>query len=445
MRYAPLAPRLAVPKHWSRSVQRTLVTVMSLAHYTLVSTRSWATNSRNQRVRLSAKADQLDHEIRLLREEIRIKDARMARMPASRRPHYRPTERLAILELRGLRGWSLAQASRVFQVTPVTIASWVARLDEDGPEALLRTSEPVNKLPDFVRYLVQRLQTLCPRLGKVKIAQMLARAGLHLGVSSVGRMLRQRPAPTPLVKTRAGGRGVSAKYPNHLWHIDLTTVPTAAGFWTSWLPWALPPCWPFCWWLAVVLDHYSRRALGYAVFMHQPSAKQVCRFLGQIRARVGRTPRHLVSDQGKQFRSRSLKHWCRRHAVRQRFGAIGKRGSIAVVERFIRTLKESVRSLTAIPLRRRFFHLEVGRAISWYNADRPHMTLKGATPDEVYSRRCPACKRPRFEPRPAWPRGARCAKPQVLVKGQPGVRLELSVAFLAHHRHLPRVAVIRAA
>src|SRR5262249_45366286 len=79
------------------------------------------------------------------------------------------------------------------------------------------------------RYLVQRLQTLCPRLGKVKMAQMLARAGLHLGVSSVGRMRRQRPAPTPRLETRAGGRGVSARYPNHLWHIDLTTVPTAAG------------------------------------------------------------------------------------------------------------------------------------------------------------------------------------------------------------------------
>ena len=87
MRYAPLAPRLAVPKHWSRSVQRTLVTVMSLAHYTLVSTRSWAANSRNHRVRLSAKTDQLDNEFRLLREEIRIKDARMLRMPALRRPH----------------------------------------------------------------------------------------------------------------------------------------------------------------------------------------------------------------------------------------------------------------------------------------------------------------------------------------------------------------------
>jgi hypothetical protein len=74
-----------------------------------------------------------------------------------------------------------------------------------------------------------------------------------------------------------------------------------------------------------------------------------------------------------------------------------------------------------------------------------HTTLKGATPEEVYAGRRPACKRPRFEPRPAWPRGARCAKPQVLVKGQPGIRLELCVAFVAQHRHLPRVTVDRAA
>jgi hypothetical protein len=65
--------------------------------------------------------------------------------------------------------------------------------------------------------------------------------------------------PTPRVETRADGRGVTARYPNHLWHIDLTTVPTTAGFWTSWLPWALPPRWPFCWWLAVVLDHAAKR------------------------------------------------------------------------------------------------------------------------------------------------------------------------------------------
>src|SRR5262249_9139482 len=132
-----------------------------------------------------------------LREEIRIKNERLARIPASQRPHYRPTERLAILELRALRGWSMAQTARVFYVTQATITSWGKRLDEEGPAALLRTPVPVNKFPDLVAHLVQRLQVLCPRLGKVKIAQVLARAGLHLGVSSVGRMRRRRPTPGP--------------------------------------------------------------------------------------------------------------------------------------------------------------------------------------------------------------------------------------------------------
>ena len=148
---------------------------------------------------------------------------------------------------------------------------------------------------------------------------------------------------------------------------------------------------------------------------------------------------------GKQFCSHRLKQWCRRHAIRQRFGAVGQRGSIAVVERFMRTLKEGTRALTRVSLRRRSFHLDVQRAIGWYNADRPHMTLTGATPDEIYHARRAACRSPRFEPRPGWPRVARCARPQVLVKGQPGVRLQLQVELLANQRHLPRVTIRRAA
>src|SRR5262249_25478190 len=113
------------------------------------------------------------------------------------------------------------------------IAYGSTRLDEVGPTALLRTPGPVNKFPDLVRYLVQRLQTLCPRLGKVKLAQLLARAGLHLGVSTVGRIRRERPAPPPaaahpLEPMPCAGR-VTAQYPDHLWHVDLTTVPTSAA------------------------------------------------------------------------------------------------------------------------------------------------------------------------------------------------------------------------
>ena len=49
----------------------------------------------------------LEQEVSLLREEIGIKDARMGQIAAVRRPHYPPTERMAILELRAARGWSL--------------------------------------------------------------------------------------------------------------------------------------------------------------------------------------------------------------------------------------------------------------------------------------------------------------------------------------------------
>ena len=73
------------------------------------------------------------------------------------------------------------------------------------------------------------------------------------------------------------------------------------------------------------------------------------------------------------------------------------------------------------------------------------MTLRAATPDEVYFARRPTCRQPRFEPRPDWPRAAPCACPRVLVKGQPGVFLELSVDFFAHQRHLPLVKLTRAA
>src|SRR5438128_9360741 len=197
----------------------------------------------SSRVRGAAKCDRLEHEVALLREEARIKDARLATIPAARRPHYRPTERLAILELRAARGWSLEQTARVFQVTAATIASWGKRLDDHGPHALLQSPGPVNRFPDYVRAAVQRLQALCPRLGKVKIAQILARAGLHLAVSSVGRMRRElpiRPIPPQCLPTTPALRRVTANRPNHVWHVDLTVVPTAAGFWVPWLPWALP-------------------------------------------------------------------------------------------------------------------------------------------------------------------------------------------------------------
>jgi hypothetical protein len=161
------------------------VHAISLAQASLAVARGWAANSWDPRVRLQEQNDRLRQEIRLLLEELRIKDVRMARIPAQRRPHHPSTERLAILELRAARGWSLSQTADRLLVTPVTVAAWMGRLDEGGSHALIQIAQPVNRFPEFVSYLVRRLKTLCPMLGRVRIDRILARAGLHFGSTTV--------------------------------------------------------------------------------------------------------------------------------------------------------------------------------------------------------------------------------------------------------------------
>ena len=83
--------------------------------------------------------------------------------------------------------------------------------------------------------------------------------------------------------------------------------------------------------------------------------------------------------------------------------------------------------------------------LAWYNEHRPHATLYGKTPNEVYFRLRPANRRPRIEPRESWPRRSPCAAPCTLVAGQPGDRFELEVGSHDGRRHLPIVSLRRAA
>jgi hypothetical protein len=92
-------PKVPLPRHWKNHVKAAILHVISLAQYAIAYTRSWAADSRNARVRLTAEKDRLQQQLALLRQEIRIKDARMARLPAHLRPQYTPVERMAILEL----------------------------------------------------------------------------------------------------------------------------------------------------------------------------------------------------------------------------------------------------------------------------------------------------------------------------------------------------------
>jgi putative transposase len=416
-----------------------------MAHYAIVAARGWAANSINARVRLNAQNDQLTQQVELLREQLRIKDARMERIHPKHRPHYRPVERMAILELKAAQGWTVAQTAREFLVESATVPTWLKRVDEQEPGALVQLSQPVNRFPDFVRYIVQRLKVLCPSLGKRKIAQMLARAGLHLGSTTVQRMLKDKPAKPPTAPAEAAiptGRVVTADYPDHVHHVDLTVVPTSPGLWASWLPFALPQAWPFAWWVAIVIDHFSRRAMGVAVFKKQPTSVEVRMFLGRLYAR--RRPKYIVCDKGPQFWCDGFKAWCKRKGIRPRFGAVGQYGSIAVLERFVRTLKEECTRRVTVPLRRADMRKELIWHLYWYNEHRPHEYLDGRTPNEAYHDRAAANLASRVETRVAWPATASCASPCVPVRSVPGQAFRLVVDYYGGRKHLPVVKLVAA-
>jgi transposase InsO family protein len=223
-------------------------------------------------------------------------------------------------------------------------------------------------------------------------------------------------------------------------------VPTGIGFWVPWLPFSLPQCWPFCHWVAVVVDHFSRRVMGCTAFKSQPTSEAVRGFLGRAIAKAQKTPRYIVCDRGPQFDCAGFRTWCKCRGIKPpRYGAIGRHGSIAVVERFILTMKCVLACLLLVPYRREAFLRELSAVVEWYNQFRPHSWLGGKTPNEVYFGRFPANRRPRFEPRTDWPRNSACAKPWALVRGGPGARLILEVSFHSGKKHMPIVKLKRAA
>lgn len=449
-----VASSVRLPRGWRGQARAATLHALAVAHFVATHVRGWCLDSRIARVRLVAERDVALAKVAGLEEEARILRSRLEHVEPPRRPHYPPTSRLAILSLRAARGWSIAETARRFQVSEQTLANWMRRLDEGGKDALVRTPEPVNRFPDFVRHLVGALQRTFPTMGKVRLAQVLARAGLHLAVTTVARMRKvEAPTAPPTHEAPMAGAGasksevrtsrtVTARYPHHVWNIDLTLLPLVTGFWVPWLPQCLVQRWPFALWLFAVLDHHSRAVVATKVFLSQPSARQVLRVLDAARRTSDVTPKYIVSDRGAQFEAEYVA-WCERRGVRPRFGAVGKSGSIAVIERFFRSLKgEMLRRLPLLPMSLARMAREVGAYVAWYNDHRPHQGLGGRTPAEVRAGGRAAVDAQAWEPRPRYP----------LARGDPRGRrrrvkgcLVLELGRVGDRPHLPIVALRRVA
>jgi len=167
-------------------------------------------------------------------------------------------------------------------------------------------------------------------------------------------LLEPRPRTAPAAAKQAPEehrpRQIVARRPNHVWSVDRTRV------WR----WGV---WPTS--TLVAVDHFSTMVTAVCP-LEGPNAGWVVGALQEAFQRSG-PPKHIVTDQEGVFISGAFADLLRQWDVKQRFGAVGKHGSIAVTERAIWTLKHEW--LNRVPVIRGLDHLThlLGDFECWYN------------------------------------------------------------------------------
>ena len=199
---------------------------------------------------------------------------------------------------------------------------------------------------------------------------MLARVGLAVSRTSVQAFLRRppkRPADEDALDAKYRRRCLIAKRPGHLWFLDFTRV---GGFFRSVR-------------VGAVVDAFSRKVLAIGVAPREPSALFAARLLRQAVREFG-APTWAVNDHGKQFTSKAFRRELRRRRVRHRYGAVHRHGSVSIIERWWKSMKNEFahglilfRPLSAI-------HGKLLGYVTWFNEHRPHPGLAQRTPDEVH-------------------------------------------------------------
>ena len=207
------------------------------------------------------------------------------------------------------------------------------------------------------------LQAQGERHGRKRIARLMRDAGLvgachrQGGPTTTRRDKEARPAPDLV------DRNFTASGPNQLWIADITYLPTAAGFL----------------YLAVVLDVWSRKVVGWSMANHL-RAELV---LDALEMAVGqRRPKDVVhhSDQGSQYTSLAFGKRCSEAGVRPSMGSVGDAYDNAMAESFFSTLEAELLS------RRRFASQAEARMAcfsyieGWYNPVRLHSGLGYQSP-----------------------------------------------------------------
>jgi transposase InsO family protein len=370
--------RAATSRHLDRLAMRALLRANELLGLAIGIRLAKLRDSDDPLAEAYAGAEVSAAQAQLFAEAADILRERWDSLPERRRPHYRPTQRYRILRIRHLLGLSAADTARWFRVSSDTILRWEPEVDVPGSDdgesqeaKLVRASPPVRRYAD-VRSMVQSM-ALVGFGGQGKIARVLARAGWRLSKRTVGRILDEKPlAPPPEAspaESRNLSRPIQAKRANDVILLDITTIQGLFGL--------------FRFHMAVVFDVFARMPLVWKTFWIEPSSRMLARLLERASSSFG-SASVLITDRGAQFTSETFRAAAVKLGIDHRFGAVGESSSIAILERFWKTLKTELRLISVPPLLKQELDERLALGLFHYAFLRPHQSLGGASPAEAF-------------------------------------------------------------
>jgi len=224
---------------------------------------------------------------------------------------------------------------------------------------------------------IDRLHLEMPYAGSRMLRDLLAQDGIKVGRKHVATLMKRMGIEALYRKPKTTKkhpqhrvypyllRGLNINRPNQVFAMDITYIPMARGFV----------------YLVAVLDWTSRKVLSWRVSITMDV--HFCLEALEEAINVHGVPEIVNTDQGSQFTSQAFTGLLKQHGIRISMDGKGAWRDNVFIERLWRSVKYEEVYLHAYDTVSDS-RAGIGRYFNLYNRRRPHSSLKGKTPDQVY-------------------------------------------------------------